>query len=192
MLIRTARLIIRPLERADVDAIHALRPHTDPLLVRYNVPAETEQERDGWFALRTGDPARREFAILASGQLVGRIGLRDMDGQGSARLGIGLGADFLDRGLGTEALAGFLDWYFGEGGWSRIVLDVLTANARAVRVYEKLGFRHVAQRREPADESTVAFLHDPRSIPLRHYFPYENDKFWVVFYEMELTRKMRL
>ncbi len=46
MWIRTARLAIRPLERADVDALHALRPHTDPLLAHYNIPGETEQERD--------------------------------------------------------------------------------------------------------------------------------------------------
>ena len=116
MIVRTARLFIRPLERADVDAIYALRPHTEPLLLRYNPPAEeTQADRDLWFALRTGDPARREFAILtAPGQFIGRIGVREMDEQSSARLGISLGADFVNRGYGTEALVGWLDWYFGD------------------------------------------------------------------------------
>jgi RimJ/RimL family protein N-acetyltransferase len=191
MLIRTARLIIRPLERADVDAIRLWRPHTDPLLARYNIPIETEQERDAWFALRTGDPTRREFAILtASGQFIGRIGLREMDDRGCAQLGIALGADFLNQGYGTEALTGFLDWYFGEGGFARLVLDVATMNPRAIHVYEKLGFQCLMERAEPADENTVAFLNDPRSEPVRHLFRYENDQIFVLFHEMELTREI--
>ncbi len=188
MWIRTARLLIRPLKRADVDALHALRPHTDPLLARYNLPAETEQERDLWFAIRTGDPARREYVITTvSGQFIGRIGLREVDGRGGARLGIGLGAEFLDQGYGTEALTGFLNWYFGEGGFARLALDVATMNPRAIHVYEKLGFRRLTERAEPADENTAAFLNDPRSEPVRRHFRYTDDKIYTLFYEMELT-----
>jgi diamine N-acetyltransferase len=192
MVIRTARLLIRPLERADVDAIYALRPHTDPLLLRYNLPAEeTDADRDLWFDLRTGDPARREFAILtASGQFVGRIGLREMDGQGSARLGISIGADFVDRGYGTEALAGWLNWYFGQGGFVKLVLDVLGLNTRAIRVYDKLGFRRVSEFCREADQATLDFLAEPSSVPVRELFRRENDQVLVPFYEMELTREM--
>ena len=191
MVIRTARLLIRPLERADVDAIYALRPHTDPLLLRYNPPAEeAKADRDLWFALRTGDPARREFAILtAPGQFIGRIGLREMDGQGCARLGISLGADFVDRGYGTEALAGWLDWYFGEGGFARLVLDVLSLNTRAIRVYDKLGFKRGREFCLEADQTTLDFLAAPSSAPLRKFFRHENGKVLVPFYEMELTRE---
>ncbi len=189
MRICTARLIIRTLQRADVDALHALRPHTEPLLQRYNPPCETDEKRDVWFMLRTGDPTRREFAILTtSGQFIGRIGLREMDGQGGARLGIGLGADFLDHGYGTEAMIGFLDWYFGDGDFVRLALDVVTMNSRAIHVYEKLGFQRLAEGAEPADENTVAFLNDPRSEPVRHLFRYENDQVFVLFHEMGLTR----
>jgi len=191
MLVHTARLIIRPLERADVDALHTPRPHTDPLLLRYNIPAETDQERDFWFALRTGDPTRREFAITtASGQFIGRIGLRGMDGQGSARLGIALGADFLDQGYGTEVLAGFLDWYFGEGGFSKIELDVSAVNARAIHVYEKLGLRRVGDLYFPAEGDVgLVVLRHPRYSGIWQYFKQENDQIWVLYYDMELTRK---
>jgi len=37
------------------------------------------------------------------GQFIGRIGLREIDGQECARLGIGLGAEFVNCGYGTEA-----------------------------------------------------------------------------------------
>jgi diamine N-acetyltransferase len=191
MQICTARLVIRPLERTDVDALHALRPHTDPLLLRYNILAETERERDLWFALRTGDPLRREWAIVTAwGQFIGRIGLREIDGQECARLGIGLGAEFVNCGYGTEALIGFLDWYFGEGGFSKIVLDVSAVNARVIHVYEKLGFCRVGDFYYPAEGDVgLVILRHPRYAALWQYFKQENNQTWVLYYDMELTRE---
>ena len=190
MQVRTARLVIRPLQRADVDAIAIWQPFADPLLAGYNVPDQSAKERDDWFALRAGDPTRREFALEASGQVVGRIGLRDVDGHTSARLGISIGAEFVNRGLGAEALAGFLDWYFDEGGFSVMALDVSASNRRAVHVYQKLGFRHVVDVYQPVgDEAAVAFLDDPRYADLRAYFRRRDGQTEALFYEMELTRQ---
>jgi diamine N-acetyltransferase len=192
MEIRTARLIVRPLQRADVDAIAIWQPFTDPLLTGYNSPPnESDKERDIWFELRTSNPARREFAIAkAAGRLVGRISLREIDGQGCARLGISIGAEFVNRGYGTEALVGFLDWYFGEGGFARLALDVSAANTRAVHVYEKLGFRHVSRRYElVGEEVAAAILNDPLYAGIWQYFKRENDQTWALFYDMELTRE---
>jgi len=188
MQVRTARLVIRPLQRADVDALAIWQPFADPLLARYNVPDKSAEERDDWYALRTGDPARREFALEASGQVVGRISLRDMVGHGAARLGISVGAEFVNQGLGAEALSGFLDWYFGEGGFSIMALDVSASNRRAVQVYQKLGFRHVRDVYRPVgDEAAVAFLDDPRYTDLRAYFRRRDGQTEALFYEMELT-----
>jgi len=156
MLVRTARLVIRPLQRADVDAIAIWQPFADPSLAGYNVPDPSAQERDDWFALRTGDPTRREFALEAPGQVVGRISLRDIDDSASARLGISIGAEFVNHGFGTEALSGFLDWYFGEGGFSVMALDVSASNRRAVHVYQKLGFRHVQDLYQPVGDEAAA------------------------------------
>jgi RimJ/RimL family protein N-acetyltransferase len=189
MQVRTARLVIRPLQRADVDAMAVWQPFADPSLAAYNPPDPSAQERDDWYALRTGDPARREFAIEASGQVVGRISLRDMDGQGAARLGISIGAQFVNRGLGTEALTGFLDWYFDEGGFSVMVLDVSASNRRAVHVYQKLGFRHVKDLYRSVDDEAVAFLDDPRYADLRTYFRRKAGQTEALFYEMELERE---
>ena len=190
MQVRTARLVIRPLQRADVDAMAIWQPFADPLLARYNLPNQSAKERDDWFALRSGDPARREFAVEASGQVVGRISLRDVDDHRASRLGISIGAEFIDHGLGTEALDGFLDWYFDEGGFSVMALDVSAANRRAVHVYQKLGFRHVEDVYQPVgDEAMVAFLDDPRYTGLRAYFRRQDGQTEALFHEMELTRQ---
>jgi RimJ/RimL family protein N-acetyltransferase len=188
MQVRTARLVIRPLQRADVDAMAVWQPFADPLLARYNLPDSSATERDDWYGLRTGDPARREFAVEASGQVIGRISLRDMDGHAAARLGISIAAEFVNRGLGTEALTGFLDWYFDEGGFSVLALDVSASNRRAVHIYQKLGFRHVKDLYRPVgDETAVAFLDDPRYTDLRAYFQRRDGQTEALFYEMELT-----
>ncbi len=190
MQVNTARLVIRALRRSDVDAMSVWQPFADPMLAQYNVTAQSARERDAWFALRTGDATRREFAIEASGQVIGRVSLRDMDGQGRARLGISIGAEFVNHGFGTEALAGFLDWYFGEGEFKVIALDVSAANRRAVQVYQKLGFRHVMDFYQPVgDEALVSFLNDPRYADLRVYFRREDGRTAALFYEMELTRE---
>ena len=46
MQVRTARLLIRPLQRADVDAIAIWQPFADPSLASYNLPDQSAQERD--------------------------------------------------------------------------------------------------------------------------------------------------
>lgn len=112
---RTKRLAIRALERPDVDEIARWRPYTDPLLLSYNLPIQSPAERDWWFLSRSGDSTRREFVVetVPNGAIgrviVGRIGLREINTQGSARLGIAIAAEYMNQGYGTEALAGFLE-----------------------------------------------------------------------------------
>jgi RimJ/RimL family protein N-acetyltransferase len=75
---------------------------------------------------------------------MGRISLREIDNtKKQARLGITFAAGYIGRGLGTEAMQGFLDIFFGELGFETMVLDVASVNERAVRSYRRLGFAHV-------------------------------------------------
>ena len=52
---------------------------------------------------------------------------------------IAVGPDDSGRGLGAALLAGSIEWGNGSGGRS-MVLNVRQENARAVRLYERLGF----------------------------------------------------
>ena len=61
----------------------------------------------------------------------------------NAKLGIAIGeADHRDKGYGSDALRGLVDFGFRDLNLERIWLDVFTDNARAIHVYEKLGFCH--------------------------------------------------
>jgi aminoglycoside 6'-N-acetyltransferase len=47
------------------------------------------------------------------------------------------------RGVGPDAMRTLIAWLFGERGHHRLTVDPAAENARAIHVYEKLGFRRV-------------------------------------------------
>lgn len=50
--------------------------------------------------------------------------------------------DYLNRGVGTEAIRIFVEMIMREHAPSSIILDPSPGNKRAIRCYEKVGFRH--------------------------------------------------
>lgn len=65
---------------------------------------------------------------------------------GRARFGILLG-ERRGRGLGGEATRLVLDWGFTVLGLHNVLLEVMPWNERAIRAYERAGFRRVGVRR---------------------------------------------
>jgi aminoglycoside 6'-N-acetyltransferase len=64
-----------------------------------------------------------------------------------AAIDIFLGGRFQDHGLGTEALRLLAGHLFDERGHHRLTIDPAAANERAIRAYEKVGFRPVGVMR---------------------------------------------
>ena len=82
------------------------------------------------------------FSMLekTTGRFIGNIELMDpKDGEGE--LGIGITAKMQDRGFGTEAVAAFTKYVMERLGFKRVFLRTDPNNGRAIRVYEKCGFR---------------------------------------------------
>lgn len=50
--------------------------------------------------------------------------------------------DYLNRGVGTQAIGMFVEMIMREHHPSSIILDPSPDNKRAIRCYEKVGFRH--------------------------------------------------
>jgi RimJ/RimL family protein N-acetyltransferase len=168
----------------------AWRPFDDPLLVDANWPQRSPDGLNRWYARYSRDPQRLLCAVTDKlGRLIGSITLRERNGHHSARLGITLGADFVNRGLGTEALTLFLDYYFQELGFEKMVLDVVGHNQRAIRVYQTLGFVTVGQRERSLGRGKVwAFLSEPAYAQVRRFFRRDRlGRLWVLYYDMELT-----
>lgn len=81
---------------------------------------------------------------------IGSVYLRDIDREkGEAEYGIFIGeSDALGLGYGTQAAKQMLAYGFGELGLKKIFLRLLKDNPRALKSYEKAGFRLLEDRRE--------------------------------------------
>ena len=66
----------------------------------------------------------------------------------SAGIDIGLLSDRIGRGMGSAALRLLARWLFEERGHHRLTIDPAVANERAVRAYEKVGFKRIGVARQ--------------------------------------------
>jgi RimJ/RimL family protein N-acetyltransferase len=136
-----AIVAIRPMRRADVDALTGWSHHDDPLFRHYNVPAMTRADADDLWRLLTADPAvRRPYAGLVGERVVATLMLRDIDAAaGGGELGIMLDPACLGQGLGRRILAAFLA-VLAADGFRRVHLEVAGYNERAIAAYRAAGF----------------------------------------------------
>lgn len=84
-----------------------------------------------------------EIRVLENDHLVGFIGLNDIQwNHGDCWIGIGIGdRDYWGKGYGTDAMRVVLRYAFDELNLYRVTLGVFAYNPRAIRSYEKAGFR---------------------------------------------------
>ncbi len=95
-------------------------------------------------------PAAPEAQAEKSWTLIGNGGLFDIRWRArSAELGIAIGDKrYWNQGFGTQTMRLLVDHGFGMLNLNRIYLRVVSTNARAIRVYEKVGFVHEGCQRQ--------------------------------------------
>ena len=145
---------MRPPRESDVEERQALG--RSPEIMRgYGVtlaPREelTDDEVAVTYRAMTRDPY--SWAIELDGRLIGLVGIDRADPHDNrAPIRIGFLDDReLNKGYGTEAVRLVAHYAFEVIGLHRLSLRVLASNARAIRCYEKCGFRHEGRERESA------------------------------------------
>ncbi len=190
LLLKGPRVTIRPLEVRDLDIMSAWPAFQDPLYRLFDWPRRSTTENELWFSGMVGDKTRLYYGVEDEFRnVIGRISLREIWGQHSARLGIGLGTEYVSQGYGTEALRLFLHHYFNGLGFERMDLDVSAINIRAVRCYERCGFRYVGSHYEYiGTDDDLAFLKEERYQHLRRFFRRKNQGNWALSYDMVLEK----
>ncbi len=115
--------------------------------IAYMIPVEKQQEylesmRENGYAFL--------IVMLTSDHPVGLCRLKNVDMiNRTATLGIFIGdKEYWNRGLGTEATKLLLDFGFNVLNLRNIMLQVFSFNQRAIRSYEKCGFREIGRRRK--------------------------------------------
>jgi len=157
-MIEGADVRLRKIERKDLPVLHAWL-NDEPLMTwaRFSPDhmisasaLEKEYERE----LAGEDHERTTYVIeeRASGKAIGWCVMRTWDRKHvNTNVGIGLGEkDLWGKGYGTEAMNLLLTIAFDHQGWHRAELWTLVENERAVRSFEKCGFRREGQEREAA------------------------------------------
>jgi RimJ/RimL family protein N-acetyltransferase len=86
---------------------------------------------------------------LAEDKLIGEIGLDVVNWPGrDAFVGLGIGeTEYWSKGYGTDVMNVLLRFAFMEINLGRVSLGVFEYNPRAIRSYEKAGFRHEGRMR---------------------------------------------
>jgi aminoglycoside 6'-N-acetyltransferase len=135
------RLVLEPVRPEHADRLRELR--RTPEVARWWDPAP-----EGWPL--DHEPDDHKLAILLQDEVVGYIQFwEDPDPTSRhADVDIFLAPDHQDRGLGTEAMRAVVRHLIEDRGHHRITLGTSVDNARAIRVYEKVGFRKVGVLRK--------------------------------------------
>lgn len=146
--------LIRLRARDEADAADFYRWINDWQTVKYlgqRYPRSMTFERQ-MMANSTAGFGESQFMIetLADHRSIGWLGLHGGAGEDRcATLGIAIGEhDFLDGGYGTDAMRTSCRVAFDVMNLNRVDLTVYDWNERAIRVYEKVGFKHEGVLRE--------------------------------------------
>lgn len=154
MNIETKRLLIRAAEQEDAGFLAALinDPEVRDSLGAYNLVFPTSKEMEArWLAdvQKAHDQIVMIIASRTGIKPLGLIALSDMsDRNASAHLSIMIERKSWGKGYGSEAIIGLLERLFINKNTHRVWLRVDEGNARAIRCYEKCGFRKEGALRE--------------------------------------------
>lgn len=168
-VLRTTRLLLRPLVAADAPVFHRLI--NDWEICRrlpdapFPYPAQLAAD---WIAAAGHDrEARRaeQFALVeaATGTLIGVAGLRLAKGQKTAELGYWLGRAYWGQGYGLEAARRLVEWAFAALPIGQMTATVAADNDVSVALLSRLGF---AQSGKGAKEFSCR---PGQKMPVKHF-----------------------
>ena len=137
--------VLRPLRWSDREAlIEVLR---DPSVVAIWDTRGAEHSAN---ELLAGDSHWTVWAIEVDGEFAGSIQAaeNDDDDYRSAGIDIFLSSRLQGRGIGTDAVRTLARYLIDVRGHHRLTIDPAASNTRAIRTYEKVGFKPVGVMRQ--------------------------------------------
>ncbi len=144
---------LRALTTADLPALVEWRNDREvkALLGGWSFPVSLEAEQE-WFekARHSRSTQRLAIEVLADGRYIGNIGLYEIDWKDrKAEYGILIGDKAAwGKGYGLDASTALLAYAFCELNLHRVFLRVLAHHERAIRLYQRIGFREEGRLRQ--------------------------------------------
>ncbi len=146
--IRTERLLLRPLEMPDAEAVFAYRSLPEVSRYQFWHPRALDEVRAFIESLQAVEPDtpgtwfQIALVLRETDELVGDSGLHFLEeGSGTAEVGITVAPAHQGRGLGAEALRAVFGYLFDTLGKHRVVGSVDPRNMPSRRLLERVGLR---------------------------------------------------
>lgn len=146
------RVYLRPVEREDLPLIRKWANDPEIRALTGEVTPMSQAAAEEWFERVQADRDRVWFivALKENDRPIGEAGLlRMFPAWRTTDLSIILGEkDAWGKGYGSEALHLLLDYAFGALNFHRVAVGVVGFNERALRFYEKAGFKQEGIQRD--------------------------------------------
>jgi len=146
------RVFLRPFEKEDLFYVRKWSNDPEIRCLTGEVLPMNQEAADTWFEKAINDLDRVWFAIVEKdkGEVIGETGLlRMFHAWRTTDLTIVIGEKSAwGKGYGTEALRLLMDYAFGSLNFHRLAIGVTDINERALRFYEKAGFRKEGVQRD--------------------------------------------
>ena len=139
------QVTLRPLVQADREAVIELL--RDPSIAEIWDTRGPEHSAD---ELIGGEANLTVWAIEVDGEFAGSIQAHEETDEDyrSAGIDIFMSTRFQGRGLGTDVMRTMVRYLLDVRGHRRLTIDPAASNARAIRTYEKVGFKPVGVMRQ--------------------------------------------
>ena len=144
-----AHVRLRPVADADIPALTALA--ADPEVARW-----WGDNDEGDIRIEVCAPRAIAWCVEVDGEVAGLVVATEEPEPDyrSVELDIFIAAPLHGRGLGADALRTALRYFFAERDHHRAAIAPAADNARAIRCYEKVGFRPVGVMRQADRDRT--------------------------------------
>lgn len=121
--------------------------HKNTLLADYNMPNLTTDEIKSWYFFKSNSWSKKYFSVLnEEDKFIGYIGIREIKRiRKQSTLGIVFDPNYVGQGYGSQAMEIFLAYYFSIMKMKTMYLAVAKFNKRAIRAYEKIGFKIIGE-----------------------------------------------
>lgn len=137
--LRGERVVLVPLAREHAEPLREIRRHQEV--------ADWWGELDDEFPCE--EPESERFTVLLDGRVAGMIEAHEETEPDyrNVEVDVFLDADLRGQGVGPDVLATLIRHLIEDCGHHRVFLGANVHNARAIRAYEKAGFRTVGTMR---------------------------------------------
>lgn len=150
-------LVLRPMLLEDVKQMNGWRFHEDPWFYHYNFDCQNKSDHKIWLKSKRVLWTRDIFALFLDTRLIGFITIKNYNWLSrTAEMGISMDLNYVNKGYGAQGLKLYLDYVFSHTFFKRITLRVVSFNKRAIKAYEKAGFRKKKKTYIPYEEQRYA------------------------------------